>query len=253
MTSSLAGRLRAREQLVGYWLTSDNAAMSERIARVGYDYVCVDAQHGLIDYAGCLNNLIAIDAGGSAGVVRVPSNDAAWIGRALDAGAQAVIVPLVNTADEAAAAVRATRYPPEGARSYGPMRSSLRIGPTPHVANDGVACIVMIETRPALDAVEAISSVPGVDGIYVGPSDLALALGAGQPGDGPALPEYGAALNRVVEAADEAGIAAGMHCVDGSAAAQALRTGFTFVSISNDLNHLATLAAGYLADARALR
>lgn len=250
MTRGLAMRLRAREQLIGYWITSDNAVMSERIANVGFDYVCLDVQHGLIDYAGCLQNLIAIDAGGSAGVVRVPSNDPVWIGRALDAGAQAVIVPLVNSAAEAAAAVRASRYPPAGARSYGPMRSSLRIGPTPYEADNAVACIVMIETREALDAVDAICAVPGVDGIYIGPSDLGLALGASRPIDGPQLPEFELALARVATAAENADVAVGMHCVDGSASAQALRAGFTFVSISNDLNHLSTLAAQHLTDAR---
>jgi 4-hydroxy-2-oxoheptanedioate aldolase len=224
--------------------------MSERIAHVGFDYVCIDVQHGLIGYSGCLHNLIAIDAGGSAGLVRVPSNDAAWIGRALDAGAHAVVVPMVNSADEAAAAVRATRYPPTGTRSYGPMRSSLRIGPTPSEANSAVACIVMIETRAGLDAVDAICAVPGVDGIYVGPSDLALALGASRPTGAAELPEFDAAIARIVTAAQLAGIAAGMHCPDGAAGARAFDAGFTFASISNDLNHLSSLAAQHLKEAR---
>ena len=125
--ASLPGRLRAGRGLVGYWIGSDNAAMTERIARIGYDYVCLDAQHGLLDAAACLRGLFAIDAAspasGTAGVVRVSANRPEEIGRALDAGAAGVIVPLVNSPAEAAEAARACRYPPNGVRSYGPVRS----------------------------------------------------------------------------------------------------------------------------------
>jgi 4-hydroxy-2-oxoheptanedioate aldolase len=250
MPADFAERLRRRHQLIGYWVASDNPVMAERLARVGYDFICLDLQHGLIDYAGCVHGLTAIDAGGATGVVRVPGNDAAWIGRALDAGAQAVVVPLVNSADEARAAVRACRYPPSGVRSYGPMRASLRIGPRPSEANESVACIVMIETSRAVDELEAICAVPGLDGVYVGPSDLALALGAAQPQDGPTLPEFRQALQRVAVTARKAGIAAGLHCGDGESGGRALREGFTFVSISNDLNHLSALAGEHLRQAR---
>jgi 4-hydroxy-2-oxoheptanedioate aldolase len=245
-----AGKLRGREQVIGYWVASDNPPMTERLARLGYDYICLDLQHGMIDYHGCLRALTAIDAGPAAGVVRVPGNDPVWIGRALDAGAQAVVVPLVDSADEAAAAVRACRYQPHGRRSYGPVRSELRIGPTPADANDAVACIVMIETRQGLDDVAAICAVPGVDAVYVGPSDLALALGADRPQDGPALPEFEEALRTISASAEAAGIAAGLHCHDGAAAARALSSGFTFVSISNDISHLSAAAAGHLSRAR---
>jgi 4-hydroxy-2-oxoheptanedioate aldolase len=245
-----ARKLRDREQVIGYWVSSDNPPMTERLARLGYDYICLDLQHGMIDYNGCLRGLTAIDTGSSAGVVRVPGNDPTWIGRALDAGAQAVVVPLVDSADEAAAAARACRYPPHGRRSYGPVRSALRVGPTPSDANDAVACIVMIETQQGLADISAICAVPGVDAVYVGPSDLALALGATRPQDGPALPAFNEALKLIVSSAEAAGIAAGMHCSDGLAAAQALSSGFTFVSISNDLTHLSAEAAAHLRRAR---
>lgn len=245
-----AKRLRDREQTIGYWVSTDNPPMTERLARLGYDYICLDMQHGMIDYEGSVRGLMAIDMGSSAGVVRVYGNDPIWIGRALDAGAQAVIVPLIDSADEAAAAVRACRYPPHGRRSYGPVRSALRIGPTPGDANDAVACIVMIETQQALADIEAICAVPGVDGIYVGPFDLALAIGADRPQDGPEIPEFNDALKLIVASAEAAGIAAGMHCNDGAAAARALSSGFTFVSISNDLGHLSAAAAAQLSRAR---
>ncbi|HEX5404128.1 MAG TPA: aldolase/citrate lyase family protein [Pseudonocardiaceae bacterium] len=238
MITDFARRLRSRETISGYWISSGNPAISERVATTGYDYVCIDLQHGLMDYAATLNSLIAVQAGGSVGVVRVPTHEPAWIGRALDAGAQTVIVPLVNNAAEAEAVVRATQYPPAGVRSFGPTRSSLRIGPDPRDSDESVGCIVMIETAEAIQNIEAICAVPGLSGVYVGPADLALALGAQTPGAGPDLPAFAQTLDRVCKAAAESGIAAGMHCFTGDAAAAALRTGFTFFSISNDLNHL---------------
>jgi 4-hydroxy-2-oxoheptanedioate aldolase len=245
-----AARLRARQPLVGYWVASDNPAATERLASVGYDYVCLDAQHGLLDYPGVLHGLMAVAAGGAAGVVRVPGHDPAWIGRALDAGARAIIVPLVETAQEAAAAATACRYPPAGVRSYGPMRSSLTIGPAPREADEEVACIVMIETRAGLRNAAEICAVPGVDAVYVGPSDLSLALGADEPAAGWARPEFTGALRDIRAAAQMAGIGCGMHCNDGDAGARALADGFTFASISNDLNHILALGRDHLARAR---
>jgi 4-hydroxy-2-oxoheptanedioate aldolase len=246
-----AARLRGRERLLGYWVVCDNPVATERIAGVGYDYVCVDGQHGLLDYAGWLAALTAIDAaGGSAGMVRVPSNDPAWIGRALDAGARAVIVPLVNSAEEAAAAVWACRYPPRGVRSYGPMRSGLRVGPTPAEADEQVACVVMIETVGGLADVQEICAVDGLDAVYVGPADLTLALGGRMPGDPAVMDVFDTAIEAVVSAAERAGVGCGMHCPDGATAARWLAAGFTFATVSSDLDHLERAAAAHLRDAR---
>ncbi|HSN36336.1 MAG TPA: aldolase/citrate lyase family protein [Arthrobacter sp.] len=115
--ASFAAKARANEPVVGYWVVLDSPVSTERVARLGYDYVALDAQHGLMGYSGWLHGLMAIDAAGAAGIVRVPSNNAAFIGQALDAGAAGVIVPLVNNAEEAAAAVRAVRYRRHGMRS----------------------------------------------------------------------------------------------------------------------------------------
>jgi 4-hydroxy-2-oxoheptanedioate aldolase len=186
-------------------------------------------------------------------VVRVGANRPDEIGRALDAGAAGIIVPLVNSAAEAAEAARACRYPPCGARSYGPVRSGLRIGPDPGTANAAVACIVMIETVAGLERVEEIAAVPGVDALYVGPSDLSLALGARRPADGWATPEFAAALARVRAAAAAAGRGCGMHTTSGQAAAAALAAGFTFTSISDDLAHLEQFARDQLTEARQAR
>jgi 4-hydroxy-2-oxoheptanedioate aldolase len=206
-------------------------------------------QHGLIDYATMVSGLIAMDAGGGTGVVRVPANDAAAIGKALDAGAHGIIVPLIETAEEAAAAVSACRYPPAGRRSYGPVRSHLRIGPDPKDANSRVACIVMIETASALANIEAICATPGLDGVYVGPNDLGLALGADAPGDRHQLAEFQPALATIRQAAADAGLAVGLHCDSGDEAAAALADGFTFASISCDLDHLSAYAGSQLAAA----
>jgi 4-hydroxy-2-oxoheptanedioate aldolase len=241
--TDLAQRLRSRALLVGYWVVSDSAAVAERVGLAGYDYVCLDRQHGLIDAAACLRGLIALDAAGCPGLVRVPSHDPGGIGRALDAGAQGVIVPLVDTPAQAAAVVAACRYPPAGMRSYGPTRSSLRIGPDLRAADDAVACVVMIETAAGLANVDAICRTPGVDAIYVGPNDLGIALGATAPAARHCLPAFKAALEAVREAAKSAGIGVGIHCDSGAEAAAALDAGFTFASVSCDLDHLSAHAA----------
>ena len=149
--AEFAAKVRRRETVVGYWIQLDSPASTERVARLGYDYVSLDAQHGLFGYSGMLAALTAIDAAGRAvGLVRVAANDATAIGRALDAGAAGVIAPLVNTAEDAAAAVAAGRYPPTGIRSYGPARSSMRIGPAPAEADSAVVVLAMIETAAGL-------------------------------------------------------------------------------------------------------
>lgn len=250
--NDFASRLRRREQIVGYWMMSDNPVAVERVAGTGYDYVCIDGQHGLMDYQGWLTAMTALDTWGSsaAGVIRVPSNDPASIGRALDTGARGVIVPLVNNAEEAESAVLACRYPPIGVRSYGPMRSGLRIGPAPREADRNVACIVMVETAEALANVDRICETAGLDAIYVGPSDLTLALGGERPGDPAVADRLAAAVSTVVKSAERAGIACGMHCSDGATAARRLAEGFTFATVSNDLSHLEKVASEHLHAAR---
>ncbi|RNG39113.1 HpcH/HpaI aldolase family protein [Streptomyces botrytidirepellens] len=248
--ADFASRLRARRRILGYWVVLDNPVGTERLAGLGYDYICVDAQHGLLDYKGTLAAMTAVDARGSAaGMVRVPANDDFWIGQALDAGARGVIVPLVNTAEQAAAAVSACRYPPLGVRSYGPMRSGLRVGPTPAEANEQVACIVMIETAEALDNTVEICATEGLDGVYIGPSDLTIALGGRTSTDPSVAERFDAALTKVAQAAEAAGIAAGIHCPDGATAAERLARGFTFATVSSDLVHLEQAAATHLRDA----
>lgn len=250
--TSFAARLRGRQRVLGYWVALDSPASTERIARLGYDYVTLDLQHGLIDSPGMRAGLTAIDAaGGSVGLVRVESNAPARIGKALDAGAAGVIVPLVDTAEEAEAAVAAASYPPRGQRSFGPMRSGLRIGPAPAEADAAVVVIAMIETPLGLANVEAICATPGLAGVYIGPSDLCLAVGGRFPNDPSVDEQFQAALARVREAAAAEGIAAGIHTRTGEQAADHLATGFTFATVASDLIHLEQTATAHLTAARA--
>ncbi|MEV8373674.1 aldolase/citrate lyase family protein [Kribbella sp. NPDC056861] len=247
-----AERLRGRQNALGYWVMMDAPAATERIALTGYDYLVLDGQHGLIDQRGLLAGLVAIDAAGNgtAGLVRVEANNETPIGRALDAGAAGVIVPLIDTADDALRAVRAARYPPVGVRSYGPSRSGLRIGPVPAEADAATAVLVMIETRQGLENVAAICATPGLDGIYVGPSDLRLAIGGKYPGDPDVAEEFDAAIALIARTAAEAGIAAGIHTHSGAEARRYLSEGYTFATVSSDLDHLQAAAAAHLAAAR---
>ena len=252
--AEFAAKVRSRETVVGYWVVLDSPAMAERLARLGWDYVSLDAQHGLFGYSGMLAALTAIDAGGrSVGMVRVAANDATSIGRALDAGAAGVIVPLVNTAEDAAKAVSASRYPPVGIRSYGPMRSMLRIGPAPAEADASVVVLAMIETPEGLDNVEAIAATPGLDGLYIGPSDLTLAVGGTTSTDPSVADAFEAALVRIRRACEDNGIAAGLHTRSGEEAAKRISEGFTVLSVAGDAQHLEALAKAHLDAARSDR
>lgn len=256
--AEFARRVRGREPLLGYWVTLDAPPATERLAATGYDLVVLDAQHGLLDDRGVLAGLMAVDAAagvpgatGAVGVVRVAANDPTPIGRALDAGAAGVVVPLVSSAAEAADAVWAARYPPDGIRSFGPLRSSLRVGPAPADSNAAVVVLTMVETPGGLADVAEIAATPGLDGLFVGPNDLRLALGAPTPDDPAFDTRLEEALVAVREACDAAGIAAGIFTTSGEQAAQRLAEGFTFVCVSGDLAHLERAARDELAVARA--
>ena len=247
----LAQRLAARERLLGYWMELESPIIAERVGRLEYDYVCCDLQHGLLDYEGMLRNLQGTKAGGRAEpLVRVTRNEPGFIGKALDAGAAGVIVPLVDDAGEAATAVRAAKYPPTGARSYGPMRSALHYGPTPEQADAETAILVMIETRRGLENVDTICATPGLTGVYVGPVDLSIALGARYLGDPAAADATEQAIATVAEAAERAGVAAGIHTFSGLQARQRLDQGYTFASIAADIDHDTQAARDELEAAR---
>lgn len=197
------------ERSRGIWTFTADVDLLRRLAAAGFDWLAVDAQHGPVD-RGLLHAVgrALTDAPAAALVVRVPSVDPVWIGAALDAGAAAVVVPSVDSSADAVCAAKASRYPPEGERSWGPFAPLWgAAAPDPTTANAQTRCLVMVETAGALDDVDAIAATPGVDGLFIGPLDLALALGTtvDQLLDdrGPDAP-----LTRVVAAAQRHGILA---------------------------------------------
>jgi 4-hydroxy-2-oxoheptanedioate aldolase len=232
----------------GAWLSIPSSLSAEAVSKLGFDYVCIDMQHGVVDYAMAVDMLLAIHHGGSVPLVRVPANDFATINKLLDAGALGIVVPMIESAEDAREAVRACRYPPEGARSFGPTRASLLAGPDYFAtANQAVACIPMIETRGALDEIEAIVAVPGVDAVYVGPNDLSLALG-----QGPGLDNDGAyqeAYRRIAKACQAAGVAAGIHASP-RLDRKHVETGYSMITVSSDIG---ALMSGAVRDLRGAR
>jgi 4-hydroxy-2-oxoheptanedioate aldolase len=215
-------------------MTVPGSIGAEILAGTGVDYVCVDQQHGVIDYDSMVPMFQAIRAEGAAPITRVLSNDPFLIMKSLDAGAWGVIVPLVGSAADAARAVAACCYPPRGMRSYGPVRAAGVIGSRdPEVLGKEVLCLVMVETREALERVEEISATSGLDGIYIGPSDLALSLGLP-----PTLDiqegEHAAAIERIKEACHQNGIAAGIHAPSGEWARKPVAAGFDIVTVATD-------------------
>jgi 4-hydroxy-2-oxoheptanedioate aldolase len=218
----------------GLWMTVPGSIGAEILAGAGVDYVCVDQQHGVIDYDSMVPMFQAIRAEGPAPITRVLSNDAFLIMKALDAGAWGVIVPLVNNTEDAARAVAACRYPPEGMRSYGPVRAAGVIGSRdPEELGGEVLCLVMVETREALERVEEIAATPGLDGIYIGPSDLALSLGL-PPTLEVTEGEHVRAVERIRETCHRVGIAAGIHAPAGEWARKHAETGFDVVTVATD-------------------
>jgi 4-hydroxy-2-oxoheptanedioate aldolase len=218
------------------FLRTDPVA-AEAIAGFGFDYVCVDMQHGYADASDTVALLQALSLGRTAPVVRVPWNSPDSIGRVLDAGALGVIVPMVNTPEDAARAVAACRYAPVGVRSYGPVRAGIAFGQDYFdVANDRVACIPMIETQQAVEHVDEILAVPGIDAIYIGPTDLSVSYGLAPAFDHAGGP-FEAALQRVLDACARHGVVAGIHAT-GALAAKRLGAGFRMVTVANDLNAL---------------
>jgi 4-hydroxy-2-oxoheptanedioate aldolase len=217
----------------GMWGSIPSPLTAELAAAAGFDYVCVDLQHGGADEDRMVSMFEALEARGAAPLARVAYNEPWMVNRVLDLGAAGVIVPLVNTAEEARRAVSGCRYPPHGVRSYGPLRAALTVGSAdPERLAAGALCFVMVETRQGLDNVEAIAATRGIDGIYIGPSDLSLGLGR-EPGHGGDVLER--AITRIREACAAAGILAGMHCNGGGAEAkERAAAGFRLVTVAVD-------------------
>ncbi|KAA9150043.1 hypothetical protein FPZ12_042005 [Amycolatopsis acidicola] len=242
-TGAHPNRLRALLEsggtAVGLACHTGDPHVAETLAMAGFDYLYLDQQHSVGGLASPVEMLRATARTGTTALVRVAANDLVLIGRALDAGAEGVIVPNVESAAEAARAAAAAHYPPEGRRSWGPTRSAFGLGSDPGCVNGQVLCLVMIETAEGVARAKEITAVPGVHGVYVGPGDLAVSLGL-DPVTGPKDERHRQAVAEIREACATAGIAAG---ITGDPVTEAGR-GFRMVTAGSDVSFLkAGLAA----------
>ena len=233
------------------WLSVSHGFTAEIMARQGFDALCVDLQHGTSEMKDVAPLLQAISQTDTVPVVRVAWNEPATIMKALDLGAYGIIVPLVNTAEEAAMAVAACRYPPVGMRSSGPVRA-LHYGGADYVANanDEIVVMAMIETKEGLANLDAICATPGLDAVYIGPADLSFALGLPPRLDNPD-PLHMATCDKIREAAQRHGKKACMHCGSAAFAAGAVKRGFDLVMLTSDLQSMVAGARRQLDDLKA--
>ncbi len=241
---------RENRQTIGGWLSLANTHTAEIMGGLGFDWLCIDLQHGLLDYQDLTHMLPAISTGDTTPLVRVPWNEPYEIMKALDAGAYGVIVPMVNNREEAELAVAACRYPPDGNRSFGPIRAAVYGGRGYAAeANGQIACIAMIETAEGIEKLDEIVSTPGLDGVYIGPSDLALALGLSPIGDNED-PRHAETVLRIRDACRENGVAAGIHTSSVEFTRRYLDLGFNLVTLGSDARFMAKAAVADLAEVR---
>jgi len=243
--SSLSDLWRAGDTTLGAWLSVPSSVTAEATARAGFDYVCIDTQHGAVEYSDAVPMIQAILLGGSRPIVRVPWNEPGIIGKMLDAGAQGIIIPMVNSVAEAEAAVRACRYVAHGgARSWGPGLAAPRVdGHYLEWAEQHVACIPMIETTQALESLDDILAVPGIDAVYVGPADLSLTLGL-RPRNNDGEATFDDALAAIVAGCERAGVVAGIHA-SGALTPARKAAGFGMITVATEL---LALKAGLVAE-----
>ncbi|MDX1432246.1 MAG: aldolase/citrate lyase family protein [Gammaproteobacteria bacterium] len=220
---------------VNAWLGIPSTITAEIVSKQGFDAITVDLQHGLNDYATALPMLQAIAAGDATPMARVPWLEPGIIMKLLDAGALGIVCPMVNTPEDAARLVRYCLYAPRGERSFGPARAQVAHGAGyAGTANDNVTIFAMIETTQALANVDAIARTDGLTALYIGPADLSLSMGF-EPKLDHDEPKVLDAIKRILEAAKEAGIRAGMHCLAPAYAQNMIALGFDLVTLGTDL------------------
>lgn len=244
LSAALAARIRDRVPTVGTWLTLGHTSVAEVLVQAGYDWVVIDTEHSAISTEQLLPLIQVTDLAGAPALVRVGANDPLLIKRAMDAGAAGVVVPMVNSAEEARAAVAAVKYPPHGTRGVGLARAQ-GYGHDFEAYRDAVAgdsiVVVQIEHIDAVDAIDEILAVPGVDATIIGPYDLSGSLGC--PGEFD-RPEVADALARYEAACDAAGKPRGVHSVapDAEKARTYLERGYSLIALGVDFLFLSTLA-----------
>src|SRR5262245_30613922 len=237
--------------VVNGWLAIPTVFSAETMAHEGWDSLTIDLQHGVVDYQAALAMLTAISTTPTVPVVRVPWLEPGIVMKVLDAGAYGVICPMVNTREDAQRLVSYTHYAPRGTRSFGPVRALLYGGADyPQHANDTIVTFAMIETRQALDNLDSILSVEGLDAIYIGPSDLSLSLGC-KPGFDDVEPPVAQAIDHVLARAKAHGVVAAIHNGTPEAALKRIAKGFQFVTVSSDARLMAAGAQQVLGTIRA--
>ena len=234
---------------VNAWVSCESTYLAEVLSHAGYDSVTIDLQHGMFDIGAAVGMLQAVSAGPAVPMVRAAANDAAHIGKLLDAGAYGIICPGVDSAAECAAFVEACRYPPTGRRSLGPARGLLYGGPDYLAHADAeVLTWAMVESVESLGALAEILAVPGLDGVYVGPSDLALSMGLAPAHamPGPVL----AAVHEIAAAARASGVMTGIYCGTGAEAGGLAAAGYDLVTPGNDVALVRESATRRIAEAQ---
>jgi 4-hydroxy-2-oxoheptanedioate aldolase len=229
---------RNDQAVINGWLAIPDSFSAEVMAHQGWDSLVVDLQHGVIDYAALVPMLQAISTTSTVPIVRVPWLEPGIIMKSLDAGAYGVICPMVSTRDDAARLVAYAHYAPMGTRSFGPIRATMYGGEDyPSHANKTIVAFAMIETAQALDNLDAILSVEGLDAVYVGPSDLSLSLGC-RPVLDDVDPPVAQAIDHIAARAKAHGVVAGVHNGRVDVARARVAKGFRFVTLGSDARML---------------
>lgn len=245
--------LKAGKAKMGLFLNSASTTVAEQIAHSGYDWLLVDFQHGPMGYEKLSAMLTAIASGGAKSMVRVASyDDRAGIQQALDLGADGILVPYINTAEEAKEAVSACQYPTAGTRSvYFPQRATNKDGLLGYVpnANKNIMIALQVETAACIDNMEAIAAVPGVDILFLGQNDLCMSMGLFETYEFPHMytsDELMAATQKLIDNAQKNDVILGLFLFGTDRVAEFLQKGFRFISIGNDLHHLLTQATAHM-------
>jgi 4-hydroxy-2-oxoheptanedioate aldolase len=248
-------QLRAGTPKLGLFLNSHSPTVAEQLAHSGYDWLLVDSQHGPMNYEKLSAMLCGISSGGAKSIVRVGMfSDRPGIQQALDLGADGVLIPYINTADEARQAVSCARYPTTGTRSvYFPQRSMNKDGLLGYAgaANKNIIVALQVETADCIKNIDEIAAVPGVDLLFLGQNDLCMSMGLYEKYEFPHMytsPELGAATEKLIAAARKNNVILGLFLFGTARVGEFLDKGFSFFSIGNDLHHLLTQAGAYVKD-----
>lgn len=252
-------QLRDGHPKIGLFLNTHSATVAEQLAHSGYDWLLVDTQHGPMDRQNLSAMLCAISSGGAKSMVRVGGyDDRAGIQQALDCGADGVLVPYINTAEEARQAISCTKYPMDGTRSvYFPQRSMNKEGLLGYAgaANKNVIVALQVETAACIENIAEIAAVPGVDILFLGQNDLCMSMGLYVKYEFPHMytsPELTEATQKLVAEAQKNNVILGLFLFGTSRVAEFLDKGFPFISLGNDLHHVLTQAGAYMKDVKAI-